>query len=614
MAISPIPQSIEDVFSTITYNIDFYQRQYKWLKDPVERLLDDVFYKFNSDYMEIEDTMEPENAANKIGWYYLNTYVTNTIDGKVFLVDGQQRLTTITLILIQLYQQSVKEDSDLSEWVKSKIFGIVGPKKIFWLNHEGHSKTLEKLLHGELFENIDTSIGITSKNIVENSKYIKSWLEKDINSKHKLETFIYYFLRRLQLVKLEVSQADVPMVFEVINDRGVRLKPYEILKGKLLGQIDKDELKLLDLNKLWESQVSKINEIGEDEIDNFFEYYIRSKIANSRGLAVKYDKKDYHRALFSDEADDFFRLKRNPSQIKRFLQNDFVYFTNLYNKIRRYSNDLFQGFEFIFFNSLNDLNAQYLILLSSIKFNDPEEDLKIKLITREFDRLFVLLQLQRSYDSNKITDIIYHLVTELREQPSEKIRTAFDNQIIGLLSSSKATIIHEPFNYVYFKEVGYNDLSNRFSRYFFARIDYFICQNSNAEMQQTFHNLVRNTGHVNGYHIEHILAHNDENLSLFYNDEELFERERNRLGGLLLLRGNANISSSNESYRNKLKTYVQTLYWNATLHPDTYHSNLDLIQLKNKYNLKLRAMDVFGPDELEERHKLLADIIRLIWN
>jgi len=614
MAISPIPQSIEDVFSTITYNIDFYQRQYKWLKDPVERLLDDVFYKFNSDYLEIEDTMEPENAANKIGWYYLNTYVTNTIDGKVYLVDGQQRLTTITLILIQLYQQSVKESSELSEWVKSKIFGIVGPKKIFWLNHEGHAKTLEKLLHGESFESIDTSIGITSKNIVENSKYIKTWLEKDIDSKHKLETFIYYFLRRLQLVKLEVSQADVPMVFEVINDRGVRLKPYEILKGKLLGQIDKDELKILDLNKIWESQVSKINEIGEDEIDNFFEYYIRSKIANSRGLAVKYDKKDYHRALFTDEADSFFKLKRNPAQIKRFLQNDFVYFTNLYHKIRRYSNDLIQGFEHVFFNSLNELNAQYLILLSSIKFNDPEEDLKIQLIAREFDRLFVLLQLQRSYDSNKITDIIYHLVTELRDQPAEKIRAAFDNQIIQLLSSAKATVIHEPFNYMYFKEVGYNDLSTRFSRYFFARIDYFICQNSNAEMQQSFHNLVRNTGHVNGYHIEHILAHNEENLSLFSGDEELFERERNRLGGLLLLRGNANISSSNETYTNKLRTYVQTLYWNATLHPDTYHSNLDLMQLKNKYNLKLRAMDVFGPEELEERHKLLADIIKIIWN
>jgi len=36
------------------------------------------------------------------------------------------------------------------------------------------------------------------------------------------------------IINLEVAQTDVPMVFEVINDRGIRLQPYEILKGKLL--------------------------------------------------------------------------------------------------------------------------------------------------------------------------------------------------------------------------------------------------------------------------------------------------------------------------------------------------------------------------------------------
>ncbi len=48
------------------------------------------------------------------------------------------------------------------------------------------------------------------------------------------------------------------MVFEVINDRGIKLKPYEILKGKLLGQVNKDELEQLNLNELWETQVTKL--------------------------------------------------------------------------------------------------------------------------------------------------------------------------------------------------------------------------------------------------------------------------------------------------------------------------------------------------------------------
>jgi hypothetical protein len=81
-----------------------------------------------------------------------------------------------------------------------------------------------------------------------------------------------------------------------------------------------------------------------------------------------------------------------------------------------------------------------------------------------------------------------------------------------------------------------------------------------------------------------------------------------------LLRGNTNQSSGNEVYADKLRTYVQTLYWNSTLHPDTYHSNIDLKLLMQKYNLNFQPMTEFGPKELEERHRLLAQMIKIIWN
>jgi len=124
--------------------------------------------------------------------------------------------------------------------------------------------------------------------------------------------------------------------------------------------------------------------------------------------------------------------------------------------------------------------------------------------------------------------------------------------------------------------------------------------------------LVSNTGNVNGFHIEHILANNKENLDVF-NDEDTFDRERNRLGGLLLLKGNDNISSNDESYTQKLKSYANTLYWNETLRKDSYKSKLDFDKMKNKYKLDFRPIDCFGPDELEERHRLLFDIAKIIW-
>jgi hypothetical protein len=132
-------------------------------------------------------------------------------------------------------------------------------------------------------------------------------------------------------------------------------------------------------------------------------------------------------------------------------------------------------------------------------------------------------------------------------------------------------------------------------------------------MKHAIEELVLRIGHVNGFHIEHILSHNDQNKALFNNNEEVFEQERNRLGGLLLLKGKDNISSNNELYANKLKTYANTLYWNETLRDDSYKSKLDMNALIARFNLDLRPYNTFGPEEVESRQKLLFDISSLIW-
>ncbi len=126
--------------------------------------------------------------------------------------------------------------------------------------------------------------------------------------------------------------------------------------------------------------------------------------------------------------------------------------------------------------------------------------------------------------------------------------------------------------------------------------------------------LFKNTGDVNGFHIEHILANNTENLQLFSGDEEKFKSERNRLGGLLLLKGRDNESSNAETYKKKLESYANSLYWNETLREDSYKSKLDFTDMINKYKLNFRAMNEFGQAELEERHKLLYDMVSQIWS
>ena len=278
MDISPDKQNIDSVFSNAVYHIDFYQRDYKWTSVPVQRLLDDIYYPFGEQYEKHAD-VDPgkESVTDKYPWYYLNTYVTNVIEGRVYVVDGQQRLTTLTLILIKLRHLAKQHDSKTAHWLEQKIAGYSGMDREFWMNHVRYTDVLNSLFEGQAdLKSIDTSAGITAVNMVSNYQLIEQWLDKRLDSKHKLETFVFYFLSRLVLINLAVEQTDVPMVFEVINDRGVRLSPYEILKGKLLGQIDKIELDKDDYNGLWERQTKQVNAFRENEIDNFF----RARITN----------------------------------------------------------------------------------------------------------------------------------------------------------------------------------------------------------------------------------------------------------------------------------------------------------------------------------------------
>ncbi|QTN34156.1 DUF262 domain-containing protein [Akkermansiaceae bacterium] len=612
MDISPDKQNIDRVFSNTAYYIDFYQRDYRWTDEPVLRLLDDVFFKFTEQYARTADRdPSQETITAHYPWYYLNTYVTNVVSGRTYVVDGQQRLTTLSLMLIKLRHLAIQHQSPLQGWLETKIGGQQGFDRHFWMNHIGHQKAQQGLFDGKDAKEIDISSGITAENMVKNYATISTFIDKKLTDRHSFETFTFYFLYRLVLINLAVEQTDVSMVFEVINDRGVKLRPYEILKGKLLGQIDKIELDKDHYNELWETQAGAINAFKEDELDVFFRFYLKAKYADTRREGTKFDG-DYHRAMFTTEMDEKLGLLHNPAKVKAFLKGDFTYYSNLFIKLRTAYNTDQQEFRGVYYNYLLDLDAPFLLVLAACLRDDPDEDEKIRAATAEVDRYFALLQLQSAYDSNEFADSLVRIAAAIREQDAGTFRAAFDAELTSAIASRRNVNEAEPLSYAAFKQTGIN-LNTRFKRYFFARIDEFLANGMNLNLKHPIADLVTKTGVKTGFHVEHILSWNAENKALFDGDEERFEQERNRLGGILLLKGKDNISSNNEAYHKKLKSYANTLYWNETLRADSYKSKLDMTALKKEHQLDLQPLDKFGPDELEARHKLLFQLIGIIW-
>jgi len=613
MSIQPIKRRIEEIFSVIQpYHIDFYQRDYKWTKEHIDKLLEDLFYRFELEYKEnIDSTLE---NISKYDWYYLSTYVTNIYKGKTFIVDGQQRLASITLILIKLYHLAIRyELEDHTELLKKYIRGIGIEGKKFWMGWNNREAVLQDLLENGTGTKESEDDDISVINLYKNYRIIDKMLESNLNTLHKFESFLLYFLTKVLLVEIQIDEVkDVPMVFEVINDRGERLKPYEVLKGKLLGQLDKNEVD--EYNDIWDRNIHSLQKINEKEADNFFRFYFRSKFVDTPAEYREFDG-DYHKALYLKKWNKKIQLKQNIKKVKFFVKEDLDYYAKLYLKLVQESDKKESVLsEHLLYNNLNDQDRQYLLVLSSCDLNDPQETEKVRVVAKLFDRYYTMLQLTGSYDSNIFTENILNLNKKMRNKSIEDIKKAFNEQLIDDISKAKGVEIRTPFDWDYFRDANRN-LGIRFIRYFFGRIEHFIAKNCKIHCED-YYNLVRNTGSVGGYHIEHIIADNEENRNLF-GDEEFFHSERNRLGALTLLKGKDNLSSGNEVYSKKLKTYSgkANLVWTQSLRDDFYHSNRDFIDFKNEYKLNFKPhMDKFDKNIVDERQKLLFDIVKIIWN
>ena len=455
---------------------------------------------------------------------------------------------------------------------------------------------------------------ISQRNIYQNYKLIYETLQSKLKTSHKLHTFITYFRTRIFLIEINVDKnKDVAMVFEVINDRGIPLQPYEILKGKLLSQID-----IVDREKyiqIWEKEINKMLEYGEGEPDEFFSYYFRSKYANSAEEYRKLDKTRYHKVLFTKEFNKYADLHNNEQATRNFVENIVPYYVNVYLKIVDYYTEYIQDYEHVYFNRLNDMDGQFLLILSAVSYNDKIYKEKIKAVSKYFDKLFVLLRLTGSYKSNEFNNSIINLNPRVRGKSSKEIEKIFEHELLAAVKKAQARDeLLNPFRYEFFKPMGYTYYGSTFWRYFFARTDHFISENSSLNEYGTYYQLVKQSKGKDVYHIEHIISNNEENKKLFLNEDE-FNEQRNRLGGLVLLKGKDNQSSGNESFKNKLKTYngVGT-YYARTLHKDMYHKKVGFQRFMKNCDLPFKPYVSFAKAEIEERQRLLYKIVKHIWD
>lgn len=625
------------------YSLDVYQRDYRWSDSSdykiVTQLLKDIELRFENNYLlnkksnkkDLKDILSDVEGNFKA--YFLNTIMLNEQEGNIYIVDGQQRLTTLLLLLISLYHIGKDSKSDklfnIDKFLGEKIFEEdKAGEKHFKISNDDRNVIIEKIFNRDTISDKDIT-NISQKNLRDNYIIIQKYFSKYFHLSEKFDyikyNYYFYFLTSKVLIIEQIikNQEDVAMIFETANDRGKELEPHEVLKGMLLGVLDTKTKE--KCNIIWNEALSKFFEEDGDYkyVDEFFRAYFRAKYSDNQSQYQSFAGK-YHRSLLSNKKITTDLDRNNPKKIKDFILEDLNYFYKLYLKLLDISNN--EKELHVASNYANEQNQQMLLILSSIKYNDNHEDEKISLVAKKLDQLYTISRLIGIYDSNKHQEVIYDINLNIRDKDINEIKIVFDKIMLMHFQKNgfKVNSFDEIFDYKYFDKAKHD---GRFTKYVFARVDRYLADILNNE--QSFakqDNLYFITHSGNrpkyGFHIEHMFANNEKIMNQFLDennefDEVEFNMQRNRLGALILFKGNENIRTSNWVYKDKFNSYINSGFiWNRILtdsiNKASINSSTNPLLLKFK-SYKPNSSGLLDKIAIDERQKLLFEIVKEIW-
>ena len=361
-------KTIEDLLHDKKYDLDFYQREYVWKDKEVSALLKDLTDEFQRNYHETHDRTEVANY----GHYFLGSIVIRQESTKCYIIDGQQRLTTLTLLLNFLYHSL--EDENQKSQVSSLIFSMHYGEKSFNLDIIERKSVMEALFSKKSLASFEADRSESIQNIVKCYKQIQ---KHSAFSEDMLPYFVDWLLKKVDLVEITaVTEDHAYTVFETMNDRGISLTPTDMLRGYLLSKITDTE-KRNGARKVWDDKIQKLKELGKDEKSEAIKAWLRSQFANTvrdyEGIGAK-----FHRWVRDEEHKEKLGLPTSDSCVS-FIEQDFEFYISWYLRLRDAANSLKSGLECVFYNAQNNFTLQYTLLLSPLRVGDNDEEALRKL-------------------------------------------------------------------------------------------------------------------------------------------------------------------------------------------------------------------------------------------
>ncbi len=596
-------RSIVEVLDKKKYTVDYYQREYSWQQKHIEQLVTDLSTAFLNEYASQHERTEVENYNS----YYLGPFVLSEKEGKRSIIDGQQRLTSLTLILVFL--NNLQKSYGLNEAVESMIFSEKFGKKSFNIDVAERTKCLQALFeHGDYTppEDADTS----TLNMVERYDDIAEAFPKEIDA-IVLPFFIDWFKERVVLVEiLAYSNDNAYTIFETMNDRGLNLTPTEMLKGYLLSRFKDNELRRTT-NDFWKKSIITLQTIDKEEDQRFIQSWLRAKYAITiRPGKAGSKNEDFEKIgtrfhnWFRDNLDLLGLDKDSQVGFNQFVNEQFKYYLDAYLRIAHAEEKLTPALESIHYIKQWGIasSLKHPLLLAPLVPTDSIDvaNQKMNMVAKYIEIFCVRRSINfRNFGATSIRYTMYTLVKDLRNKTLEELST---------ILASKLDAMDEKWDAFYnFRLHGQN---KAFVKYLLSRLSGYVDELAGES-----------TNFVNYYHkstgkpfeIEHIWSNHFVEYTDEFEQQNDFEDYRNRLGGLVLLPRGTNQSYGGKSYAIKKNHYIKENLLVKSLCPLAYENNPNFKRLMDEQNLPFEPHDEFNKSDLEKRQTLYQTLCERIW-
>ena len=567
------------------YTLDYYQREYNWRTEQVAELLEDLTNKFLENYEENHNFEVVDNDTH----YFLGSIVISKKDetNKLSLVDGQQRLTTLTLLLINLSRMSdsPEDKSEIGNLIFSEEFGKIS----FNLDVPERARCMKALYEGKDFDDSKETTSI--RNIVACSDYIKDNFPEELRGR-VLPDFVDWLLDKVYFVEITASADDnAYTIFETMNDRGLPLSPTDMLKGYLLTKMN--SLQRDHANETWRNRIQNLHNLGKDEAENAIKAWLRSQHAKRQNDFDLIGNK-FHRWVRNKAIE--LGLISN-SNFADFIESDFEFYSSWYHYLQEVSRSLTFGLECVYYNAQHNFTLQYPVLLAPLCIGELKEESiqKIQIVARYID-IFIHRHIWnfRSIEQRSMVKPMFSLIRDIRGKNTGELTELLYEK----LEEDNLTFAHN-------SRYGLQGNKRPKVRLVLARItDYVETQSGQDSHYQEYIK----------YDIEHIWANHPE-----FHDEEFdhaydFQEYRDRVGGLLLLPPKRNKTLSDLSYEEKLEHYIKENLLAQSLHKRTYERNPGFREFIQKNLLSFQPLSSFNKADLDDRQKLYQQLAKRIWN